>query len=398
MKFAIYQKELKKLVEKVTTVINKNAALEALKQVHFKVETSKLTLWATDLEQFVVAQTSEITNITDAGEEFSAWNFAMHIDDIKVLTKLPEFITLEQIDEHIIQVQSGRKKVRFPLAEEAKDIDIPTVTEGAILTVKENWLLETVTGMVSFTAADDARPILNVFNFNTKENRVEALDSYKIATRTLENQTIHSVQENPFKTVRLHNKCVPVFKKLLDKKSENTVDITRDKKYTKVSGANFTYLVRTVEGEFFKINPLLQQENEYNITLDKESLKEIMSYNIDLGKADKTKNEYKNVYSVAFYHKDGKLYTYMQTPKYVSCDEIVTTENTMNKDFCVAFNPSYFMDILNTIDTEVIRCEGKYSSISGWTITGNEYQFFVLPVRLNTKCVEEMEKYFIGLQ
>lgn len=73
---------------------------------------------------------------------------------------------------------------------------------------------------------------------------------------------------------------------------------------------------------------------------------------------------------------------------------LATTENTMNKDFCVAFNPSYFMDILNTIDTEVVRCEGKYSSISGWTITGNEYQFFVLPVRLKTKFAEEMEKYF----
>lgn len=397
MKFTIHQKELKQLVEKVATVINKNAALESLKQVHFNVEEHKLTLWATDLEQFVVVQTSEITNITNAGEEAAVWDFAMHIDDIKVLTKLPDFITLEQMDEHTIQVQSGRKKVRLPLVEETNGIAIPTVAEDAILTVKENWLLETVTGMVNFTAVDDTRPILQVFHFNTKEDRVEAVDSYKFAIRTLENQTIHSVQENLFKTVRLHNKCVPVFKKLLDKKSENTVDITRNDKYVKVSGNDFTYIVRAVEGEFFKINQMLQQDNEYAITLDKESLKEIMSYNIDLGKADKTENEYKKAYSVAFYHKDGKMYTYMRTPKYVSCDEIVTTEKTMNKDFCVAFNPSFFMDILNTIDTEDIRCEGKYSSISGWKITGNEYQFFVLPMRLNTKCVEEMEKYFSNL-
>lgn len=208
------------------------------------------------------------------------------------------------------------------MAEEDKDITIPIVTEDAILTVKENWLLETVTGMEKFTATDDSRPILQVFHFNTMENRIEAVDSYKLATRTLENQTIHSVQENPFKTVRLHNKCVPVFKKLLDKKSENTIDITRNDKYVKVSGNDFTYIVRAVEGEFCKINQTLQQDNEYVITLDKESLKEIMSYNIDLGKADKTEKEYKKAYSVAFYYKDGKMYTYMRTPKYVSCDEI----------------------------------------------------------------------------
>lgn len=391
MKFEIHSKELKTLLEKVMTVINKNAVLEFLKQIHFKVDKHTLTLWGIDLGQFVIVSTKDIYN---AEENTEVWNFAMSMEDVKVLTKMSNLITLEQLDEHTLQAQSGRKKVTIPLAEEDKDITIPIVTEDAILTVKENWLLETVTGMEKFTATDDSRPILQVFHFNTMENRIEAVDSYKLATRTLENQTIHSVQENPFKTVRLHNKCVPVFKKLLDKKSENTIDITRNDKYVKVSGNDFTYIVRAVEGEFCKINQTLQQDNEYVITLDKESLKEIMSYNIDLGKADKTEKEYKKAYSVAFYYKDGKMYTYMRTPKYVSCDEIATTENTMNKDFCVAFNPSYFMDILNTIDTEVVRCEGKYSSISGWTITGNEYQFFVLPVRLKTKFAEEMEKYF----
>lgn len=391
MKFTIYQKELKRLVEKVATVINKNAALEALKQVHFKVETYKLTLWATDLEQFVIAQTSEITNITDAGEKAVAWSFAMHMDDIKVLTKLPDFLTLEQLDEYTLQVQSGRKKVTIPLVEEDKEIAIPIVVEDAILTVKENWLLETVTGMVNFTSTDDSRPLLQVFHFNTKENRIEAVDSYKLATRTLENQTIHSVQENHFKTVRLHKKCVPVFKKLLDKKSENAVDITRNDKYTKVSGNDFTYMARVVEGEFFKINRVMQQENEYSITLDRESLKEIMKYNIDLNKTEK-----KNRFGIVFYNKDGKLYSYTKTSRYAAFDEITATENTMNKDFCIRCNPLYWMDILKTIDTDTIYCEGKYSPVNGWMVTGKEYQFFVLPIRLGTtqeKIAEEMEKY-----
>lgn len=389
MKFAIYQKELKRLVEKVATVINKNAVLEALKQVHFKVEEHKLTLLATDLEQFVIVHTKNIVS-TEGNTE--VWNFAMHIDDIKVLIKMSDFITLEQLDEHTMQAQSGRKKVTIPLVEEDKDIAIPTVTEDAILTVRENWLLETVTGMENFTATDDSRPILQVFHFNTMEKRVEALDSYKVATRTLENQTIHSVQENPFKTVRLHNKCVPVFKKLLDKKSENTVDITRNDKYVKVSGNDFTYIVHAVEGEFFKINRVMQQENEYSITLDRENLKEIMKCNIDLNKTEK-----KNKFGVVFYNKDGKLYSYAKTSRYAVFDEIATTENTMNKDFCIRFNPWFWMDVLNTIDTDTVHCEGRYSPVNGWTITGNEYQFFVLPIHLGATqemITEEIAKYF----
>ena len=389
MKFEIHSKELKTLLEKVMTVINKNAVLESLKQIHFKVDKHTLTLWGTDLEQFVIVNTKDIYN---AEENTEVWNFAMSMEDVKVLTKMSNLITLEQLDEHTLQAQSGRKKVTIPLAEEDKDITIPTVTEDAILTVKENWLLETVTGMESFTSADDSRPLLQVFHFNTMENRIEAVDSYKLATRTLENQTIHSVQENPFKTVRLHNKCVPVFKKLLDKKSENTVDITRNDKYVKVSGNDFTYIVRAVEGEFCKINRVMQQENEYSITLDRESLKEIMKYNIDLNKTEK-----KNRFGVVFYNKDEKLYSYAKTSRYAVFDEIVTTENTMNKDFCIRFNPWFWMDVLNTIDTDTVHCEGRYSPVNGWTITGNEYQFFVLPIHLGATqemIAEEMEKYF----
>lgn len=389
MKFEIHSKELKTLLEKVMTVINKNAVLESLKQIHFKVDKHTLTLWGTDLEQFVIVNTKDIYNTEENTE---VWNFAMSMEDVKVLTKMSNLITLEQLDEHTLQAQSGRKKVTIPLAEEDKDITIPTVTEDAILTVKENWLLETVTGMVNFTSADDNRPILQVFHFNTMENRVEALDFYKLATRTLENQTIHSVQENPFKTVRLHNKCVPVFKKLLDKKSENTVDITRNDKYVKVSGNDFTYIARAVEGEFFKINRVMQQENEYSVTLDRENLKEIMKYNIDLIKTEKKEDRH----GVVFYNKDGKLYSYVKTSKYAAFDEMVATENTMNKDFGIRFNPMYWMDILNTIDTDVIRCEGRYSPVNGWMVTGKEYQFFVLPIHLGTTqemIAEEIAKY-----
>lgn len=389
MKFEIHSKELKTLLEKVMTVINKNAVLESLKQIHFKVDKHTLTLWGTDLEQFVIVNTKDIYN---AEENTEVWNFAMSMEDVKVLTKMSNLITLEQLDEHTLQAQSGRKKVTIPLAEEDKDITIPTVTEDAILTVKENWLLETVTGMESFTSADDSRPILQVFHFNTMENRVEVVDSYKLATRTLENKTIHSVQENPFKTVRLHSKCVPVFKKLLDKKSENAVDITRNDKYVKVSGNDFTYIARAVEGEFFNINRVIQQENEYSITLDRESLKEIMKYNIELNNTEK-----KNRFGVVFYNKDEKLYSYAKTSRYAVFDEIVTTENTMNKDFCIRFNPWFWMDVLNTIDTDTVHCEGRYSPVNGWTITGNEYQFFVLPIHLGATqemIAEEMEKYF----
>lgn len=393
MKFEIHSKELKPLLDKVMTVINKNAVLESLKQIHFKVENNTLTLWGTDFGQFVIVNTKDIFN-TEKNTE--VWNFALSMEDIKVLTKMSNLITLEQKDDYAIQVQNGTRKIVIPLAEENKDIAFPVVAEDAILTVKENWLLETVTGMEKFTSTDDSRPILSTFHFNTKEKRVEALDTYKLVTRTLKNQIIHSVQEHPLETVRLHNQCVPVFKKLLDKKSENAVDMTRNDKYVKVAGNDFTYIARAVEGEYFKVTQTLPTSNDYTVVFDKENMMEVIKYAIDLKKTDKNDSKTKGN-GIIFYHKDGKWYAYMKTPKYVSLDEMTTTENTISKEFCIHFNPSFWVDVLNTIDTDTVVCTGMENPLFGWVVTGNEYQFYVLPVRLAKTAemiADEIAKYF----
>ena len=111
-------------------------------------------------------------------------------------------------------------------------------TEEKIFTVKENWLLETIVNLSVYTS--DSNKLFEVFNFNTVSKRIEALDGYRIGMRTLENQTIHVVDDNPFNTVKIHNKCVSVFKKIMDKKSEKEVVISQDKKYIKVGGNDVT--------------------------------------------------------------------------------------------------------------------------------------------------------------
>lgn len=77
--------------------------------------------------------------------------------------------------------------------------------------------METIANLSLFVAGDDANKMMNVFNFNTKRKRVEAVDNRRIGTRSLENQKIITETENPFDTVKLHVKCLPVFKKIMDK-------------------------------------------------------------------------------------------------------------------------------------------------------------------------------------
>ena len=244
MKFTMNAKELKTMMEKGMSAINKKAALSTLTKLYFQVEADgTVKIWGTDMEHFAEVRSN------------NAWNTSQGVlgidtDDIKVLTKMSGDITLEDVStekECKINIQCGKKNVTIPKYMNT-DIFLPSMdnTEEKIFTVKENWLLETIVNLSVYTS--DSNKLFEVFNFNTVSKRIEALDGHRIGMRTLENQTIYETTENPFDTVKIHNKCVPVFKKLMDKKSEKEIEIYQDGKYIRLEGNNFTYIIRRIDG------------------------------------------------------------------------------------------------------------------------------------------------------
>ena len=63
--------------------------------------------------------------------------------------------------------------------------------------------------------------MINGCNFNTKNKRVEALNDYMIGIRTLDEKDINKENDN----LILHNICVPIFKKILNKKSLENIKL-----------------------------------------------------------------------------------------------------------------------------------------------------------------------------
>lgn len=51
---------------------------------------------------------------------------------------------------------------------------------------------------------------------------------------------------NKYDNIMLHNMCVPVFKKLLNNKSDDIVKMSQDKKYVKVEGKISHILLKSV--------------------------------------------------------------------------------------------------------------------------------------------------------
>lgn len=377
MKFTMDAKELKTMIEKGTAAIDKKSALASLTRLYLQVEADgTVKALGTDIEHYAEIRSNNAYN-TSAGV------LGIDTEDIKVIAKMNGEITLEDVStetESKINVKCGKKVVTIPKYENT-DTFLPTMddTEVHILTMKESWLLETITNLHTYTSDNDSYKMMQVFNFNTTHKRVEALDGHRIGMRTLENQKIEMEIENPFDSVKLHKKCMPVFKKIMDKKSDAEVKVYQDKKYIRVEGKDFTYIIRRIDGEYFKVNQMLTDDNDYIFNADRENMLAVMKYN-----ADMVKQELK---PTIFHSENGKLYPYLQTARYETFDELEVENITMDNNLYIGFNTHFIADAFSIIDTDKPVCRGKNNK-SPMFIDGNEYSFLILPINITDKTKE----------
>lgn len=371
MKFTMNAKELKAMMEKGLAAIDKKVTLDSLKKLYMQVEEDgTVKMCGTDMEHFAEIRTN---NAFDT----SPGVLGIDIDDIKIISKMNGDVTLEDVSTEMqqrINIKCGKKIVTIPRYANT-DIFLPAMddTEAHIITTTESWLLETIANLSLFVAGDDVNKMLNVFNFNTKRKRIEALDNHRIALRSLENQKIITETENPFDTVKLHVKCLPVFKKIMDKKSDAEVKVYQDQKYIRISGKDFTYVIRRIDGQYFNIGQMLCDSRDFVFNADREEMLKIMKYNADMVKEEKE--------PTIFHSENGKLYTYLQTSRYQTFDEIETENLVMDEDLFIGFNSHYLVDVLSVIDSENPVFRGSKRNAPMY-IDGNEYNFLILPINI----------------
>lgn len=384
IKFTMNAKELKTMMDKAMTVVNKKVSAPSLKRLYFSIDDKGiLKILSTDIEHYVEVRT-ENTYHTEPGM------FGIDIEDIKIISKMSGEITIEDITsdkEEKINIKCGKKNVFIPRFENT-DVSLPVLDNGEnILDVKENWLFETISNLSVFVSnREEVNRMMSVFNFNIKEKRVEALWNCMIGMRQLEDDMILKETENPFETVKLHCRCVPVFKKLLDKKSERKVIISQNDKYVKVESENFTYITKRIDGEYFKVNQMLSDEWDYKFTANAKELLEAMKYDADLLKESKL--------PVTFHAENGNLYSYASTTRYEAFDEIEVKEKP-EKDFYIGFNPNFLVDIMSIVDSEYPVFYGT-KEVCPWIINGDTYSFLILPVNIKdvkVKAEEKIAKY-----
>lgn len=388
MKFTMDAKELKTMMDKGMSVINKKMPVQSLTRLYFQVDENGIVkVWGTDMEHYTEIR-SDNAYMTSPGI------LGIDIDDIKIISKMNGEITLEDVtteDMKVgkINIKCGKKTVTIPRYANT-DVFLPAMdeTETKIIGAKENWLLETITNLAKFTSNQETNKMMQLFNFNTKAKRVEALDGCRIGMRSLESQKIYNVADDEKDYVKLHNMCVSVFKKLMDKKSESEIIIYQDKKYIRIVGNDFIYVIRRIDGEYFKVDPMIKFYEDFKFVPERENILSVMKYDLDL---IKTAGEDRK--PVVFHSENGNLCTYAYTRKYEAFDELETSENNMKDDLYIGFNPRFLVDVFEIVDSDNPICLGTNPK-APMMIYGSEYSFLVLPINIAVEDKANIKRKF----
>ena len=369
MKFEILAKEFKTLTEKAATCILKKAPVADLTRICLNVtEKGILEVKAANMEHYITV-TSDLVFGTESG------SCTIDNEDLKVINKLPGRVTVTKEENKLI-FDNGKKKLYIPCYDTYK-INFPELKKDKtshVIDMTETWMLETLTKLDIFTPHEYKNIAMECFNFNTKKNRIEALDGRRIGLRTLNSCNIgEEKQETKY---MLSNKCVPVFKKVLDKKSDNLITYQTDGKYNKITGNNFVYYSKCIDTSYFKTEEMLNESAEYSCTVNRENLMEIAKYNKDL-RISKEDNK-----PMVLKCKNNTLYSYMRTSRYETLDTVETKDFNVKEDFTIAFNPAYMFEGLNIMEKEDAKIELKNSKAPA-LVTCEEYQYLLLPVNLS---------------
>lgn len=373
IEFTMNSKKLKEIIMEAKSLIN----ISSIKNLMLKItKEGILEVFVTDLEQYLIIKEKDCWNVSEG-------SILLNINDLKIIEKISNNITLKELDKKII-ILSGNKTITFPTCNSNDFVEFPMLKEEVhVLTIKESWFADSILNMEKFTLNEDFNSVFKCFNFNIKEKRLEALNEKRVAIKSLNEQTIIT---NDISSFLLNNNCVSSFKKLLNKKSELEIKIYYCKNHIKITGNNFIYIQKRIEGNYSNLNILLQSNHEFSFTVNKKKLLDIIKYNYEI-----LKNNKDRFILIIFHNYEGKLYTYLNSDNYEFYDYIETKELNMQKELYIKFNSENIMEGISLIDTEDVIIKGT-TELSPITIDGNEYTALVLPYKISLEEKEQMDK------
>jgi DNA polymerase-3 subunit beta len=343
IKLSIERESLLKPLQLVAGVVERRQTLPILSHILLIINDNSLTFVGTDLEVelcglvHLKSTIKKPTEITLPGKKF-----------LDICKALPENSLIDLTEEKgRIILASG--KSRFVLSSlPAKDFPrSPTQEKVLEFAIPQDSLRKLIEKTSFAIPQQDVRQYLNGLLFEVKDGSIQALatDGHRLAMSSMTSPVIDS----SFAQVIIPRKGVFELLRLLDDSDEEVL-ISFNSNFVRVKGKDFVLTSKLISGKFPNYNKIIPKRGEKRLEINCTEFKQALT------RVGILSNELFR--SARFQLRQNTLTLTTNNPEQEEAAEELSVDYKGEK-LDTIFNIGYFVDILNTVETDKISISFK---------------------------------------
>lgn len=369
MKVTCTQENLNKALGHSSRIISLRSSLPILDNVLVSTDQGRLKISATDLElgiNYWIGAKIE----TDGSVAIPSRLITEFISNIK-----EEKISIKSEGNDVfIEGQKYKATIKGLSADDFPSI--PDISEEKIFSINSRDLLNAINQVSFSAAADNTRPIFSGIFFRAEKEglRMVATDSYRLAEKVVK---INKEDKN-LKTFIVPTRTINEVGKILKDAGEK-VNICFDENQVLFDFGSIHLVSRLIEGQYPNYDPLIPNEFESEVIVDKQEL-----FNVCKVASLFAKESANSIKLGVKITEDGKgklLITGQGVQIGESVNEIPV--KAKGKDLEISFNAKYILDVLPNIPEKSIEIRFAGSASPG-LIQGEgnkDYTYVIMPLK-----------------
>lgn len=358
------KEQLQSLLQIVIGVVEKRNTVPILGNILFVLSPGRITATATDTE--IEITTSDLLEHT-YNQRFTV--SAQKIFDI--VKSLPDLSAIQMtLVEDLLTVESGNFNVKLHTLDAEEFPDFAPIEDANEFRIAENTLKKLIESVRFAMANQDARYFLNgmLWDYHNGHLRLVATDGHRMGL-------IDSPEPIEGQLSGRHiipNKAIKEIARLLND-TNTEVAFKISERALEMQLGDIQFSSRLIEGNYPDYETVIPAHNPLEVIVDRQQLRSALQRALIL--ADDRR-------AASFSIEDWKLTIESTSNDQDNAQEVVDI-NYQGEQIKTGFNLNYMLDVLNTIDSEVIHLFFKNSTstcrIQGNPITGI---YMVSPMRI----------------
>lgn len=365
MKVIISRLELLNLIGKIQNVVPSKPAMPVLANVLVEAIDDQLIISATDLtvsmRVYAQAKVVQEGGITLPARRFFQLVRELTAPQVEIHALSPEVATVNAGTSHF--KVHGMHKNEFPA--------LPNLSDGTQFSIPSSALKELLARTAFAAARDDSRQVLNsllLHNVNQTAT-FTGTDGKRLAR-------IHSSISLPQEFDGSHLiplKAVEEIIRMLEIKEEENATLTLMHDKIAIELKSTTLISKLLSGQFPDVSRVIPDKKEQPISLHREELISLLRQ-VSLFTPDSNS-------SVRFSFSTGELHL-SATSGEIGEGKVNMPVNYAGEKLEIAFNPTFFLDILRHSKDETVQFSISDSYNPGLITDSTTAQFVIMPMRL----------------